>query len=256
MKKAATLITFILMILMSCSKTEKIPGYVGRPVYLAPVIQSPDDTLACTYSWSFINKPDGSNMNILTLQPNSRSFNIYFVPDVIGEYTIRYTIFGPDGKERAHREMICDIIEDGAGTVPEQQDDYTLSPEAQSAPLPIYEDSAPTLPGYTTPPPPKPKPTYQKPQGQTIPKVSGNYTIQISSWKTYAGAERAISKLAPLGLDLYIQKARFNKTGETWYRVRTGTFDTYAAARQTMNELKTKLPGEKIWIDFIREDQQ
>jgi septal ring-binding cell division protein DamX len=250
MKKAITLIAFILLILMSCSKTEKIPGYVGSPVYLAPVIQSADDTLACTYSWSFINKPNGSNMNILSLQPNSRSFNIYFVPDVTGEYTIGYTIVGPDGKEKTHQEMICEIIEDTVSAIPGQQDDYTLTPEAQNAPLPIYEDSTPTIPVYTTSPP------KQKPQEQTIPKVSGNYTIQISSWKTYAGAERAISKLATLDLDLYIQKAHFSETGETWYRVRTGTFDTYAAARQTMNKLKTKLPGEKIWIDFIRDDQQ
>jgi cell division protein FtsN len=172
------------------------------------------------------------------------------VPDVTGEYTIGYTIVGPDGKEKTHQEMICEIIEDTVSAIPGQQDDYTLTPEAQNAPPPIYEDSTPTISVYTTSPP------KQKPQEQTIPKVSGNYTIQISSWKTYAGAERAISKLATLDLDLYIQKAHFSETGETWYRVRTGTFDTYAAARQTMNKLKTKLPGEKIWIDFIRDDQQ
>ncbi|MBN2601436.1 MAG: SPOR domain-containing protein, partial [Candidatus Marinimicrobia bacterium] len=87
-----------------------------------------------------------------------------------------------------------------------------------------------------------------------IPTISGKYTIQISSWKTYAGAERAIGLMANLGMDLYIQKAYFKETGETWYRVRTGNFDTRTAARAAMEQLKSKLPHEQIWIDFVRQD--
>ncbi|MBL7067031.1 MAG: SPOR domain-containing protein [Candidatus Marinimicrobia bacterium] len=258
MKNLTVLLVAILLIFMTCDKTETIPGFVGNPIYLAPVIETSEDTLACTYAWSFSDKPDGSNMDILSFQPNSRSFNVSFVPDIPGEYTVAYNIVGPDGKTKDKQDLLCEVIEDTTSAAPIQEDEYALSEEALNAPLPVYEDTKTTTmkPAYTPPPPPKQ--TYPRPRldrGKNIPKISGNYTIQISSWKTYAGAERAVSLLSSLGLDLYIQKAYFNETGENWYRVRTGNFDSRATARQTMNNLKAKLPHEQLWLDFVREDQ-
>lgn len=259
MKNLTVLLVAILLVFMTCDKTEKIPGFVGKPIHLAPVIETSEDTLACTYAWSFSDKPDDSNMDILSFQPNSRSFSVSFVPDIPGEYTVAYNIVGPDGKTKDKQDLVCEVIEDTTSTASTQEDEYALSEEALNAPLPVYEDTKKTTPlvsAYTPPSPPKR--TYTRSQsdrGKNIPKISGNYTIQISSWKTYAGAERAVSLLSSLGLDLYIQKAYFNETGENWYRVRTGNFNSRAAARQTMNDLKAKLPYEQLWLDFIREDQ-
>jgi len=260
MKKIIVLTTVALLIFMACDKTEPIPGFVGKPVYLAPLVKSVEDTLACTYGWSFNDKPENSNMDILSFQPNSRSFNISFVPDVPGEYTVAYTIIGPDGKIKDEKELVCSIIEDTSSTA-DQEEGYALSEEALKAPLPVYEDTKPAAPGkqtYPSPATPKtvaPAPSYTQPRGQKIPTIPGKYTIQISSWKTYAGAERAVGLLANLGLDLYIQKATFEETGETWYRVRTGNFDTRSAARAAMADLKKKLPHEQLWIDLVRQDQ-
>ncbi len=258
MKNLTAFSVAVLLIFMSCDKTETIPGLVGKPIHLAPVIETSEDTLACTYTWSFCDKPDGSNMDILSFQPNSRSFNVSFVPDIPGEYSVTYNIVGPDGKTKGKQDLLCEVIEDTTSTAPIQEDEYALSEEALNAPLPVYEDTKTTTmkPAHTPPLPPKQ--TYSRPRsdrGKNIPKISGNYTIQISSWKTYAGAERAVSLLSSLSLDLYIQKAYFNETGETWYRVRTGNFDSRATARQTMNDLKAKLPHEQLWFDFVREDQ-
>jgi len=262
MKKMLVLSTVLLLIFIACDKTEPIPGFVGKPVHLVPMVKSAEDTLACTYGWSFNDKPEASNMDILSFQPNSRSFNISFVPDVAGDYIVAYTIMGPDSKVKDSKELLCSIIEDTSRTKVKEEEGYALSEEALNAPLPVYGDSkSKAIPGktaYTSPTVPKavtPVSRTTQPRGQNIPTIPGKYTIQISSWKSYAGAERAIGLMANLGLDLYIQKATFNETGETWYRVRTGNFDTRTAARAAMTSLKIKLPREQIWIDFVRQDQ-
>ncbi|HDP66977.1 MAG TPA: SPOR domain-containing protein [Candidatus Marinimicrobia bacterium] len=259
-KKAILLIFILLLVVISCDKPEPIPGIVGKRIHLAPLIESRDDTLACTYGWSFVEKPAGSNMDILSFQPNSRSFNISFVPDAAGDYVVAYSIVGPDGKVKDEKELLCRVIEDTSSAPAPKEEGYALSEEAMQAPAPVYEDTkekrTPAQPTYPdsreTTPAPKPRP--QKPIGQSIPSIPGKYTIQISSWKTYAGAERAVRLLDHLNLDLYIQKATFLETGETWYRVRTGNFDNRNAAKAALKELKAKLPHELLWIDLVRQD--
>jgi len=258
MKKIIVITTVLLLIFIACDKTEPVPGFIGKPVYLAPLVESMEDTLACTYGWSFNDKPEASNMDILSFQPNSRNFNISFVPDVAGGYVVAYSIVGPDGKVKDEKELICSIIEDTSSTETGDEESYALSEEALNAPLPVYGDSessaAPEKKAYAPPTVPKAVSRPTQPRGQKIPTIPGKYTIQISSWKTYAGAERATGLLANLGLDIYIQKATFDETGETWYRVRTGNFDTRTAARAAMNDLKIKLPHEQLWIDLVRQD--
>jgi len=258
MRKIIGFWTLILLVLFSCSKPEKISGIVGKPIYLAPTIKSAEDTLGCSFAWSFTEKPEGSNMDVLSFQPDSRSYNIYFVPDVIGQYVINYAITGSDGKTKASKDLVCEVAEDTTSAAAIQPEEYPLSPAVLKAPAPVYTDTKTkpvTTPVYT---PPASKPRYQPTgdkRGKSIPKIPGKYTIQISSWKNYASAEKAVSKIANLGLDLYIQKAYFKETDETWYRVRTGNFDRYAAAKQTMVELRSKIPNESLWIDNVREDQ-
>jgi len=253
--------------MISCDKTEPFPGFVGKPVYLAPVVKTLEDTLACSIDWSFIEKPEGSNMDVLSFQPNSRSFAISFVPDIVGDYLVAYTILDPGGRIKNEAEFLCSIVEDTSAS-PTKEEGYALSEEALKAPLPVYEESKPVSPpekpAYSapkkpvyTPPATKPKPAYKVPsgpRGQKIEAVPGKFTIQISAWQTYAGAERAVSQLGSLGLDVYIQKAYFVETGETWYRVRTGNFSSRDAAKSVMMELKAKLPHEQLWIDSVRKD--
>ena len=266
MKKLIVSILLIFFVFIACDKTEPFPGFVGKPVYLAPVIESLEDTLACSFSWSFVEKPEGSNMDVLSFQPNSSSFGISFVPDVIGEYTVAYTIFDPGGRVKEEAELLCSITEDTSTAAQAKEEGYELSEEALNAPPPVYEDTETPpekraysesikKPTYT--PPVKSKPTYKVPsgpRGQQIEAVPGKYTIQISAWHTYAGAERAVSKLESLGLDVYIQKANFVETDETWYRVRTGNFSSREAAKAAMIDLKSKLPYEDLWIDKVRKD--
>lgn len=261
MKKMLLIFAVVLLIFIACDKSEPIPGFVGKPVYLAPVVESLEDTLACTYEWNFNDKPEGSNMDILSFQPNSRSFNISFVPDVPGDYVVAYSIFNPAGKLKAEKELVCRIIEDTT-TVAEtkKEEGYPLSEEALNAPAPVYVEAEAAPQSKSTdyqPTPPKAAPPKKtsRPAGQNIPTIPGKYTIQISAWKTYAGAERAVRLLAPLELDLYIQKAVFEETGEVWYRVRTGNFDSRSAAKVALKNLKRKLPHEKLWIDVVRQDQ-
>jgi hypothetical protein len=39
------------------------------------------------------------------------------------------------------------------------------------------------------------------------------------------------------------------------YRIRSGTFDSYADAKKVMKELQARFPKEEFWIDNVREDQ-
>jgi cell division septation protein DedD len=264
MKNSILCIVVLLLFFVSCDKTEPFHGYVGKPVHLAPVVETLEDTLACSYEWSFVEKPKGSNMDVLSFQPSSRSFGISFVPDMVGEYVVAYSITDPGGRLKTEAELVCSITEDTT-TAPIEEQGYALSEEALEAPPPVYEDkpvvSAPAAPPQAKKPAYKPpvktspaKKVLSGPRGQQIEAVPGKFTIQISAWHTYAGAERAVSKLESLGLDVYIQKAYFVETDETWYRVRTGNFSSREAAKSVMRELKSKLPYEDLWIDSVRKD--
>ena len=90
--------------------------------------------------------------------------------------------------------------------------------------------------------------------GKNIPKVSGKFTIQIASYKSYEKAEKAVQVLQGLGLDIYIQRAYFSESKEHWYRIRTGTFDSYQDAKVALRDLKSVVPNETPWIDTIREE--
>lgn len=240
-------------LLIGCAKKAPISGFVGKPLELTPTLKAPEDSVNCLFKWSFVTKPPESNMDVLSFQPDSRSFTVSFVPDVVGEYEVEFSMTTTDGKEKLKQSFRCSVIEDTSRTAQET----APPPVTVPAPLPQYSRPAPTAtapaPVYQAPKPAKPKSAIR---GREIPKVADKYTIQISSWKSYAKAEDAQRKLAALAIDAYIQKAYFSETKETWYRVRTGNFESYEQARAAMQSLKQKFPEEKFWIDFVREDQQ
>jgi len=247
----------LLLALSTCSKKEPIPGLVGKPIHLAPVVEKAADTLNCKYRWSFTQKPDGSRMDALAFQPTSQNFNIYFIPDKPGDYKVQYIIYDAQGTEKSKFEFLCQVEPDTGGEPEIPPAQIPSAGSTPAAPTPKTELQKPSVGPAKTPL--KPAPTAVKPQpvrGKNIPKISGKYTIQISSWKTFASAEQAITRLQQMGLDAYIQKAFFNETKETWYRVRTGTFDSYEEASSEMTKLKVKLPKEQLWIDTVRKDQE
>ncbi len=260
MKKLLITSVTVLIFIFGCSKKESIPGVVGKPLHLANIIESPEDTAGCKFKWSFTSKPSESNMDVLSFQPNSRSFSLYFVPDIEGEYTLQCSIIESSGNIKSEKFFICEVIEDTAQTEETTETEITHPMKIEDTLTPtVKEPVVRTIPKAIYPTK-RPIPIRSRRpkviRGKNIPKIPGKYTIQISSWKSYEGAERAIAKLSSLGLDAYIQKAHFDETGETWYRIRTGTFNSCKEAKITMNTLKKKLPREQPWVDNMREDQQ
>lgn len=80
----------------------------------------------------------------------------------------------------------------------------------------------------------------------------GNFTVQVSSWRTMSRAKQIASDLKSRGYDAYVQKAYIVEKDEIWYRVRIGTFQSYRAAKEVADELAL-ITGD-AWVDNMRED--
>jgi len=261
MKKIFISLIVIGVLISSCGKEPQITGRVGDPVHLAPPIEAPEDTAGCTFKWGFVEKPVNSNMDVLSFQPTSKAFNVFFVPDMPGEYKVSANIIAPNGEVKREEIFNCVIEEDTTQGAAMEQPKQTISEtevDTEDVPPPVYDQPQEVSRKPKTIRPPKTVQPERRPQrpevAQNIPKVKGKYTIQISSWKTYQGAQRALSQLGQYDLDAYIQKAYFEETGETWYRIRTGTFDSYRQAKLAMQDLKSKLQKHDLWVDYIRKD--
>ena len=248
-------VLIVILLVLSCAKKEVIPGLVGEPIHLAAMIESPSDTVGCTFKWSFISKPENSNLDVLSFQPTSRNFNIYFIPDVPGEYVVQNIIYDPSGREKKKNIFTCQVsldttsvtapeettmVERQLRTAPEKPEEKALE-KAPPAKI-VYEEK--TLPTEK-----------EKKLTKAIPKVPGKYTIQLSSWRTYKGAEKALKLVKKKGIDAYIQKVYIPELKGTWYRVRTGAFSTYREAKEALLQLKKILRSKDLWIDYMRKDQ-
>jgi len=66
--------------------------------------------------------------------------------------------------------------------------------------------------------------------------LKGKYTIQIAAYKDFKDAVSQMSILEKKGFSSYRVKGK--KDGQTWYRVRTGSFLTYAEALKFKERLK------------------
>jgi len=87
----------------------------------------------------------------------------------------------------------------------------------------------------------KSKTPVQTPVQPTDKKVQkGKYTIQIAAYKEFKDAVSQMALLEKKGFSSYRIKGK--KDGQTWYRVRTGSFATYAQAKI----FKEKLDKAKI----------
>ena len=245
MKKLSLTLAILLMLLGNCTKKPVVTGTVGYPVNVVPEIKKSEDTTGCTFKWGFIAKPAESIMDVLSFIPDSRSFSVSFIPDVPGDYELQFLSQDSNGQEKFKQIIKCSVLPD---TVAAQ-----MPPRDLSAPLPKYAQSYPggeNETTYSAMPQSQPIKT-----GRNIQKIPGKYTIQLGAYQNYDKAETELKKLRAYNLDTYIQKAYFKETNETWYRIRTGTFDSYAEAKKVLNQLKARFPKENLWIDFVCEDQ-
>lgn len=79
----------------------------------------------------------------------------------------------------------------------------------------------------------------------TAPGGTGRYTVQVSSWKSKAKANRQAQDLSAAGFDAYVMDGEVN--GEAWHRVRVGRFGTMGEARETITKMQaTGVDG--VWI--------
>ncbi|HOO13594.1 MAG TPA: SPOR domain-containing protein [Candidatus Marinimicrobia bacterium] len=274
MKKLSLTLAILLMLLGNCTKKPVVTGTVGYPVNVVPEIKKSEDTTGCTFKWGFVARPAESIMDVLSFIPDSRSFSVSFIPDVPGDYELQFLSQDSNGKEIFKQIIKCSISYDtaqspSADTVVDQMPPRDLPDTAQSpstdtvasqmpprdlsAPPPQYAQSYPGRENETT----YSAMTQSQPikTGKNIQKIPGKYTIQLGAYKNYDKAEAELRKLRAYNLDTYIQKAYFKETNETCYRIRTGTFDSYAEAKKVLNQLKARFPKENLWIDFVCEDQ-
>lgn len=84
-----------------------------------------------------------------------------------------------------------------------------------------------------------PQEQYRTQQQKESPKVTqpGQYVIQVGSFKDYSAANSVKAKLALIGLEANIQKAKL-QSGQTWYRVRLGPEDSTHKVNAMLKRLK------------------
>lgn len=80
----------------------------------------------------------------------------------------------------------------------------------------------------------------------------GDYTVQVQSWRSEEKAERVAAEWRERGFEhAYVVQYGDENTGDVWYRVRIGRFDTEDHAYN----LKTKLAEEyntESWVSILR----
>ncbi|MBU1342425.1 MAG: SPOR domain-containing protein [Proteobacteria bacterium] len=79
--------------------------------------------------------------------------------------------------------------------------------------------------------------------------LKGNYTLQIAAYKDFKDAVTHMAILEKKGFSSY--RVKGEKDGVTWYRIRSGSFETYDAAKK----FKEKLKSARINSMIIKRDK-
>lgn len=84
-----------------------------------------------------------------------------------------------------------------------------------------------------------PREQYRTKQQKESPKVTkpGHYVIQVGSFKDHSSADSVKARLALIGLEANIKKARL-QSGQTWYRVRLGPENSTRKVNAMLKRLK------------------
>ncbi len=97
-------------------------------------------------------------------------------------------------------------------------------------------------------PPAVTAPSTSAPAATAAPSGTGKYTVQVSSWKSKAKANRQAQELSSAGFDAYVMDGEVN--GEAWHRVRVGRFGTTGEAREVIAKMQaTGVDG--VWVTTV-----
>ncbi len=89
---------------------------------------------------------------------------------------------------------------------------------------------------------------------QVVESDEGNYTVQVSSWRTRTYADRDARRFTNYGYEAYIQKVDLADRNETWFRVRIGRFTTMQRGAQFAAKLSEFLESG-YWLDEYRAEK-
>lgn len=254
MKKYILILCLLLFFISNCEKEKIIPGEVGIPVYLVPQLKAGADTTGCKYKWDFVERPLNSNLNLLNFQPSSKGYNIYFTPDVQGDFKIICEVISPEKKIINKSSFTCKIKR---GIVKESENPLSGTVTSVKTSLePVYlDETKKDKPNVVKPViiPPAKVVTKNKPKVKYKTNLQKQlYTIQISSFKTFANADKELQALNKMGLtDIFIKKTYIKSKNEEWYRIRTNSFPSRAVAAKALEKIKTKFNRKTAWIDKI-----
>lgn len=252
-----------LLILVTCGGKEREPvtksGIVGSRVDLA--VLEPDLNSNNQFEWQFVETPPQTHLSKYDFNPMFNRPQVSFVPPDSGIYTVAYTIQDPSGKPIATQQFFIQVAAKPGGgsmaeTSPGEAMEGTTSTEPSSVPAKTPEKPAISSTKPRTTAPSSATSTSGNNRADLIPKIAGKYTVQIAALKNRSGAEKILQQLEDLGYDAYIQRAQFPDTGETWYRVRSGRFNSYdvASALASKMNAESQLGRLTIWVDFLRQD--
>lgn len=89
---------------------------------------------------------------------------------------------------------------------------------------------------------------------QVVESGDGNYTLQVSSWRTRTYAERDAQRFINQGYEAYVQKVDLAGRNETWFRVRIGRFTTMQRGAQFAAKL-SELLESGYWLDSYQAEK-
>ncbi len=250
-----------LLILIACGgkKRETITktGTVGTRVNLS-VLQN-DLKGNNEIEWNFIETPGKTRLSKYDFNPMFNRPQVSFVPPDSGVYKVVYNLQDQSGKVVGTQHFTITVK--APSTTNETENTETMEQSNQPETVTPSPPANKTKKTETKPPAMKqPTPaatsTSGKNRADMIPKIPGEYTVQIASVKKRSGAERLVQQLQDLGFDAYIQRAKFPDTGEIWYRVRSGKFNNYDEAKKLATRLQAEpqLSDLTIWVDSMRQD--
>lgn len=85
---------------------------------------------------------------------------------------------------------------------------------------------------------------------------NGNFAVQVEAWRSEEKANQQLEQWKEKGFDsAFVVMEGDDQTGNVWYRIRLGQFDTREMAEKLKNNLETDHETQS-WISQIRTPQE
>jgi cell division protein FtsN len=92
-------------------------------------------------------------------------------------------------------------------------------------------------------------PSVAVPPATTAPSGTGQYTVQVSSWRSKGKANSQAAELSTAGFDAYVVDGVVD--GESWHRVRVGRYSTMDEAREEIVKMQSH-GVDGVWITSVQ----